>query len=57
MLTCVDVTLSLINLKLGLSNIFKVIYVVGTGHGYHHTLLIPVHIHNSHCMDVINIGT
>ena len=31
MLTYVDVTLSLINLKLGLSNIFKVIYVVGTG--------------------------
>ena len=57
MLTYVDVTLSLINLKHGLSNIFKVIYVVGTGTVPSYFTSIPVHIHNSHCMDVINIGT
>ena len=57
MLTYVDVTLSLINLKAEAwtSNIFKVIYVVGTG-----TIISSYFTHtctHSHCMGVINIGT
>ena len=56
MLTYVDVTLSLINLKLGLSNIFKVIYVVGTGTIILYSYLYTFTIHIA-CMGVINIGT